>query len=64
MIPSFRRSIEKTKIDSIMAEKLLEDTEKFFENTEALRSKLYKYISPSMPSINKKSNTRVKSHIY
>ena len=59
MTSSFRQAIKQTKVDSILGDKLLQDTERFFLHNKTLRKTLNKPKSSV-----KQSNTRTESHIY
>jgi hypothetical protein len=63
MISTFRHSVEQTKIDALIGEKLLADTEKFFKNNEELRTMLKEY-TPSLKQSIKRSNKRRETYIY
>lgn len=63
MMSSLRYSIEQTKIDALVGEKLLQDTEQFFRNNKALRNMINEY-TPSVKRVRKTSAKRAASHIY
>lgn len=47
MLSTFNISIKQAKVDAIIGDKLLEDTEKFFKNNRALRKMINEY-NPSL----------------
>lgn len=59
MFSSFKYAINQAKVDSLVGDKLLDETEKFFKHTQEVKS----YINKPKSSL-KRSNRRLESHIY
>ena len=62
LFSTFKQSIMKAKVDSLLGERLLDDTEKFFANNKKMRAMINNY----NPSLNKniKPSSKQRSSIY
>jgi len=62
LFSTFKQSIMQAKVDSLLGERLLDDTEKFFANNKKMRAMINNY----NPSLNKniKPSSKQRSSIY